>query len=128
MSGSHVLLAMQKVEGSSPFSRSLGSGSAGPQTVSRCPLAAVLRSDFRAGWRGCATRGTTRWTVYPDEPKGIYDIGEDVVHGVGGCAGAMERFPIGGPLTRFLGGEGAYTSDMTLPRLGRALGESDDSR
>jgi hypothetical protein len=50
-----------------------------------------------------------RRCTYPYEPKGIYDIGEDVVHGVGGCVGAMERFPIGGPLTCFLGGEGAYT-------------------
>jgi hypothetical protein len=35
------LLAMQKVEGSNPFSRSLGSGSTEPQTVSWSPLLAA---------------------------------------------------------------------------------------
>src|SRR5215207_3266320 len=35
--GKHVLLAMQKVEGSNPFSRSFRSGSTEPQTASRWP-------------------------------------------------------------------------------------------
>jgi Domain of unknown function (DUF1731) len=55
----HVLLAMQKVEGSNPFSRSLGSGSTEPQTVSLSEVADFVTASLRVMPRRALDKGYT---------------------------------------------------------------------
>jgi Domain of unknown function (DUF1731) len=57
--GKHVLLAMQKVEGSNPFSRSLGSGSTEPQTVSLSEVADFVTASLRVMPRRALDKGYT---------------------------------------------------------------------
>jgi Domain of unknown function (DUF1731) len=55
----YALLAMQKVEGSNPFSRSLGSGSTEPQTVSLSEVADFVTASLRVMPRRALDKGYT---------------------------------------------------------------------
>ena len=54
-----VLLAMQKVEDSNPFSRFLGSGSTEPQTVSLSEVADFVTASLRVMPRRALDKGCT---------------------------------------------------------------------
>src|SRR5215208_3752490 len=98
------LLAMQKVEGSNPFSRSFRSGSTEPRRRFRGPAAAVLRAGFRAGCPlGCSL--LTAACVWPSSALSRSAEALDLLASwtaSGGPAGGPDRVSIRCPNLREL--------------------------